>query len=318
MAKRQPRKRASAPNRNGINAVAVVCIAAIVMLTGYFIFRAIRQSPDEPPSSERTELVLHYVNPAAYELETEMRFIVTGGRAQMLDAAMREWLLGPENSALIHNISPDTAVNIVYMTEGTARVTFSDSFYELSPMEVTFNNMSLVWSLTSLPFIENIEIYVSEASVGVFNRLNIGLDVTEPVENITLLLYFGDNMGRFLVPEEREIERDPSRSLEEQVILELLRGSSFNNSRTIPVDVALLSIRTQDSTCYINFSPAFRADGGSLAETFMLYSIVNSLTELDYIVEVQFLVNNDFITDEMGFNHSLGSPIQRDTSLIGK
>jgi germination protein M len=120
-----------------------------------------------------------------------------------------------------------------------------------------------------------------------------------------------------LVPEERVIERNNNRILEWCIVSELLEGSAYNNNRTIPADVSILSVHTTDNTSYVNFSAAFRSEGGSLAEMFMIYSIVNSLTELEHVDKVQFLVNNNLITDDMGFNLNLGSPVKRDASWIG-
>ena len=60
----------------------------------------------------------------------------------------------------------------------------------------------------------------------------------------------------------------------------------------LPQDIKLLSAETKDGVCFVNFSADFisKISGGTTQENLALYSIVNSLCELDKVNKVQILV----------------------------
>ena len=68
----------------------------------------------------------------------------------------------------------------------------------------------------------------------------------------------------------------------------------------------------------MNFSQEFvsKHSGGSAGEYMTVYSIVNSLTELEHIQKVQFLVDGNKLEvfKHMVFNE----PFERDASIISK
>lgn len=62
--------------------------------------------------------------------------------------------------------------------------------------------------------------------------------------------------------------------------------------KIIPEGTKLLGIETKDKICYVNFSKEFvnNAGSGSYETTMILYSVVNSLCELDTVDSVQILI----------------------------
>jgi germination protein M len=85
---------------------------------------------------------------------------------------------------------------------------------------------------------------------------------------------------------------------------------------TIPSEVKLINIETKEGICFVNFSEDLITKhwGGTAGEIFTIYSIVNSLTELDYIDKVQFLIEGK---KQETFTHMIfNEPFERDESLI--
>ncbi|SHJ82706.1 GerMN domain-containing protein [Paramaledivibacter caminithermalis] len=107
----------------------------------------------------------------------------------------------------------------------------------------------------------------------------------------------------------------------EKVIVEELINGPRNKTLlpTIPPSTKLLSIETIDKICYVNFSKDYveNQNWEEIGENLIIWSIVNSLTQLDYIQKVQILVEGEKIQ----FSHdeySLNQPFSRNEELVKK
>jgi spore germination protein GerM len=118
----------------------------------------------------------------------------------------------------------------------------------------------------------------------------------EPKDDpVKVVLYFTDEDGLHLVPEERNVSKG-GQTLEEVIVRELIKGpEEAGHHRTIPEEAKLLSVSVVDSIAYVNFSKEFATKhwGGSTGETHTLMSVTNSLCELEGIDKVQFLLEGD-------------------------
>jgi len=312
------RSRSRRKSKRGISGIiAVILLAVIIGFIAYFIFQSTRTQDDPPPGT--TQIELYFFNTATGEFVIEPRSIIGGNQVALLNAALNEWKLGSSNPLHTHFLPETANVSIQHMPNGYVRVTFAQSLaYDLIPIERTLCHTSLVWSLTSLHFVESVQIYAGETYVITRNRANSHLEdggIQQPYEEVVVVLYFGDDMGMMLSREEHTIERSLGTPIEEYVMNLLLAGPSNEAHRTIPANVTFLSIYTDNKISYVNFCAEFRASS-SAAEQLMIFSIVNTLTELEHINQVQFLINNGRITDDMGFHHSLSTPVERDEMLM--
>ena len=106
-------------------------------------------------------------------------------------------------------------------------------------------------------------------------------------------------------------------SEEKTVLKELINGPGEEECYgTIPGGVVVLSVETKENICFVNFSKEFinNIGGGSSASTMAIYSIVNSLTEIDGIEKVQFLIEGEK-TEWLG-EYDISEPFERDESFI--
>lgn len=117
-----------------------------------------------------------------------------------------------------------------------------------------------------------------------------------PQKTVELVnLYFGNSGNEYLVKEQRAIERSIE-SKEEVILRELINGPrDYRISATIPKQTRLYSVTTAEGICYVNFSKEFadNFNGDEREEITAVYSIVNSLTELNHISKVQILVEGE-------------------------
>lgn len=113
-------------------------------------------------------------------------------------------------------------------------------------------------------------------------------------QNITMQLYFTDESGTALVPEERVVYYSSNVPLERVVVEELVRGpQEEGHYATLPAETNILSVSIQEGICYVNFDESFANSILSVAEEIPIYSIVNSLSSVCHVSRVQFSINGN-------------------------
>jgi len=113
---------------------------------------------------------------------------------------------------------------------------------------------------------------------------------TSQKEHITVTLYFSDDKGINVVPEEREVL--PVDSLEKVIMQELIKGPSDPILRpSLPRGIGIHSIDTISGITYVNFTSDIKNKiPDESAEKIALESLVFSLTELPGVLGVQILI----------------------------
>lgn len=135
-----------------------------------------------------------------------------------------------------------------------------------------------------------------------------------------LELYFSNSNYSKLEVEKRIII-STELSEEKAIIEELIKGPRNKVLKsTIPPDTKLLSVDTTDGICYVNFSKEFLNMyplESQFNEGIIIWSIVNSLTEVHEVHGVQILVEGNKI-DLVEKYYSLNHPFFRNEELVKK
>ncbi len=139
----------------------------------------------------------------------------------------------------------------------------------------------------------------------------LSIDPEPRPEEQTITLYFKHRYCDYLVPEIRTAVRD-KQSWEQLVIEELLKGPSQHDRTDImPPGVEVLDVTRKGETVFVNLSQEFtgdidlstipgkedipeekRAIARAEMKRMAIYSIVNSLTELEGVNYIKFLIEN--------------------------
>jgi spore germination protein GerM len=138
-------------------------------------------------------------------------------------------------------------------------------------------------------------------------------------EKRVLTLYFGNDNADKVVAEQREVEIIEGEDIEKLVFEELSNGPKKEGSQPIiPKETKLLSVTTENGLCTLNLSREFidNHPGGTAGELMTLSSIVNSLTELPDIKNVQFLIEGQ--KQEVYLHVVFDEPFSRYEEMIQK
>lgn len=184
-------------------------------------------------------------------------------------------------------------------------VDMSSNYHRLKNTEKVICRSAIVWTLTSLDFVDGVVLTVegqplknsSGEVFGPMNRSNVVIEPhisAETTEYAILTLYFANAEGTDLITEERVIEVNANQTSEKTIMEQLIAGpEDLNAQPTVPIETKLKDVTTtNDGICYVNLSNDFvsKHPGGMMAEKLTIYSIVNSLCELEHIDKVQFLI----------------------------
>ena len=130
-----------------------------------------------------------------------------------------------------------------------------------------------------------------------------------------VVLYFSDDQAMYLVPEVRNIIPGDSVPLAEAIIIELIAGPvEEGNLATLPENLEPLSLEIKNGTARVDFNHALRSVQGSTGEIMAIYSITNSLAELEEINNVEFLIDGSSV--EALSHIELSGPVEPDWDLV--
>ena len=144
-------------------------------------------------------------------------------------------------------------------------------------------------------------------------------DKKTPFELMNMTFYYTDGVS--LIPEDRRVGiSDNPEILAGNVLSEYMKGSEDTDLYLpLPEKAEIRNFFFKDGTLYLDFSREIRVnfEGGVGAELCCLYGFVNTLSEINAVKEVRFLLNGE--DPEVLISHIYtGEPLQRNEEIIQK
>ncbi|WMI80179.1 GerMN domain-containing protein [Anaerotignum sp. MB30-C6] len=250
---------------------------------------------------------LYFIGPNE-KMKATQKEIQEGSPIEMVNIVLQDLRLGIKTDGIQPTVPENLEVNSIEVADKTATIDFTSKYYVLSSIDEVICRSSIVWSLTSLEFIDSVIFTVESEPLlskdrepyGTMNRQNVLIDPivsATTTEYAILKLYFSNADASDLVVEDRVVEVNANQPRERTVLEQLIAGpKEAENYATIPVETKIMDVTTtSDGVCYVNLSQEFvtKHNGGSTGELLTIYSIVNSLSELENVVKVQFLIEGE-------------------------
>lgn len=142
----------------------------------------------------------------------------------------------------------------------------------------------------------------------------------EQSKTVEIVLYFAGENAEKLVQEKRMVNYETYKQNPQKIIVEeLIRGPLDSKLYSvIPEGTKLLSVEVKDRKAIVDLSKEFVDNhvGGSTGEMMTIYGIVNSLTELKDIDNVEFKIEGVIKEDFKG-HMIFNEPFERNEEIIG-
>lgn len=196
---------------------------------------------------------------------------------------------------------------INYSLEGVLlTLHFDEDYSKMNAVEEVLCRAAIVRTMMQISGIDCVAFYIGDAPLADVNGNLVGSmtqdsfvenpgEQINSIQNTNLTLYFSNEAGDALVKEVREeVYYSSNISLEKLVMEQLLEGPAVTGAKTaIPAGTKLVSVSVVDGVCYVSLDEAFKNHDYKVNEAVVIYSIVNSLSELPTINKVQISVNGD-------------------------
>ena len=235
----------------------------------------------------------------------------------------------PENSKLRPTIPSNVKMEWFQVNSSCLYLNFSDSYKSLSPTEEVLIRAAIVRTMLQVPGVSLVAFRVNEEPLlnsdgNIIGSMTSDSFVENPGQQINssvvtnLTLYFSNADGTELVKETREVHYSTNISMEKLVMEQLIEGPKKSGATAaVPSGTKIISISTVDGVCYVNVSDTFKNQSAVISEEVLLYSIVNSLTELSGITKVQISINGD-TKGSVRYAYSLSKMYERNFDMLPK
>ncbi len=305
------------------------------------------KAPQRPDQTTQT-VKLYFANEDNERLVTEDRRVTIEAGADKYTAVLKALIQGPENDNYRVNISPNTRVYGTIKQDDKLIVDVNDDFTRFDgSMAETLGVGAFVNTLTQFEEIDEVKILVEgEELKGPSGRARGWMKTfplqartetqtpakkpapppagpaqtqTQPTVKRNVTLYFANPEATAVVPETRTISVPNNLSTAgyiKTIVNELIKGPRNNElRRTIPAQAEVRSVEVKGTTAYVDFSSEMHSkhSGGAAGESMTINSIVNTLTELDNIDQVQITVEGKPLSIE---HVVMDKPMGRNAKMI--
>lgn len=198
-------------------------------------------------------------------------------------------------------------INGISLEERRMLIDMSEDYKKLPPITEILVRAAIVRTLEQLPEVDYIGFTVEGNQLYDNSGMRVGwMNGTRFIDNdgneiniyelTRVRLYFADESGTRLLSTYRE-KHYPTNTLKERFVVEELIAGPNEQAEgiypTINPNTKIISVLTQDGICYVNLDSSFLTVVNNVPTETAIYSIVNSLIELNGINRVQILINGE-------------------------
>lgn len=269
----------------------------------------------ETTNIHKKTVELYFNDTITGKLRSEERVIQGNTEEELVLFVLEELKSGSKIEGNTNVLPQNIVILNITIKDNIAIIDLSKDYNNLSVGKKIICRAAIVWSVTSLDFVDYVCINVegqelkktSGEVIGLMNRENTIINPTISPESKRyeiVSLYFTDKTKQHLVKEEREIEVSQIQTREKSVVEQLIVGAKENGHiSTLPSDIKIRNVTTtKEGICYVDLSndSINKILSGNIDEKIVIYSIVNSIVSLYNIEKVQFLIEGEKIEETMG------------------
>ena len=259
----------------------------------------------EPETGKK--ISVYYVNTAETKVEVHDQYLNTKTPEEQLEETMTFLSTTPEKLEYKAPFDMGFQVLDYDVEDGKLVINVDKAYSELSVTTEVLVRAAVVRTLTQLSNVKYVTITVEGSQlydnagelVGWMNAeqfINNDGNEINTYELVKVKLYFANADGDKLIAAYREKHYSTNTPLERFVVEELIAGPSGQIEGLYSVinpETKIINILTKDGICYVNLDSSFLTVVNNVSTEVAVYSIVNSLVELDNINKVQILVNGE-------------------------
>ncbi|MBT9779092.1 hypothetical protein GPL15_21670 [Clostridium sp. MCC353] len=254
---------------------------------------------------EKSTYKIYYLNPGMTHLVSQEYQAEETDAGRLVIELMNQFRTAPKDVDCQISLSEKVEFQKYELKDHVLYLYFDNNYTNVQEMKATREILcraALTKTFTQIPGVDYININVGDQPLMDGTGVPVGMlspgDFIESISDVNsfewtgITLYFTDEAGEQLFPEQRYVVHTINTSLEKLIIEQLINGPVTEGLHpTLSKDVKLLNVSVNQNVCYINFDSAFLNSTLEVKDYIPIYSIVNSLTELTTVNKVQITIN---------------------------
>ena len=298
-----------------LSAVVILLILLIALIFG------------NDSASDKKICQLYFLNDSGTTLVEEEREIKHHNFSDLKENIVHQLIKGPKDTRNKAVIARKTdLIDIIEDENGNVIVNFTKDYISEDSTKNALGAYSVVKSLCFLEDVKSVKVVIegedllndAGVSLGYMSATDINLPTdTHTGETKNIVLYFPNKETGMLNKEERTVKVTDQQPVEQYIINELISGTENTQyNQALNKSTTLISVDTYGDLCFVNFKDDFleKNSGSEEKERIAVYSVVNSLTELENIKRVQFLMDGKKVA-KFG-DLDIDNPFGRNSSAI--
>lgn len=186
-------------------------------------------------------------------------------------------------------------------------VNFKEGYLKMPELQRGLCETAMVRTFTGFPLISKLYLYEEGIPLPVLGRsamfglssedahLSFEEELEKPFRT-KQTIYFYKAQTKKLVAEKKEITRQAYESEGKAILQALAKGTETEGLSTLLTEnIKINAVRIRNQVCYVDFSQDFVKEYADMGtnKRLMIYSIVNTLADLENVEYVQFLINGE-------------------------
>lgn len=235
----------------------------------------------------------------------------------------------PQNTELKKPIDVKTNVLDYSLAEGQLVIDFDENYYTEDAAREVLCRAAIVKTMCQIDGVDCVSFIIKGEPLRDTNEKTISVMTAESFidntgneinsyEKANLNLYFANETGTALIQTVETVAYSSNISMEKLVTEQVIEGPKEKGIRpTVTPTTKILGATIKDGICYLNLSADFLTLSYPVSEEMVIYSLVNSLTELPNVNKVQISIDGE--SDMYFGDHILMSTIfERNLEIVEK
>ena len=273
---------------------------------------------------------IYYVNNLEDKLVSEDYFAKEDKTDKLVKELIGRLTSIPDGITLKKPIPDEVKIKGIKIKDDCVTINFSETYKQITGISEILRRACVVKTLCQIDGINKVE-YTIEDQPLMYSELNpVGAmsaddfidntgGETTYYQNVQVSLYYTDLEGKKLFQTRHNVEFDGTISLEELVVRQLLAGPLEDDklSPVLPAGTKINKVSLKDGICYVDFSKEFLEGRDGVYDDVIVYSVVNSLSDIGNVSKVQFWIDGKPVSSYRE-TVQIDLPIERKFDIIAE
>lgn len=276
---------------------------------------------------KETGFSIYYINEDNTKLESEVYAPKETDIEPLIFELLEKLSVQGNQKGNLAAIPEDVAINGFNLTDGIATIDFDERYNNMDLHREVLCRAAVVMTISQIEDVEYVAFTINDSPyqvpgggvVGLMQASNFVADLSggdNDFAKADFKIYFANNDGSKLKEYVLEDAKYGEKSKERFIVEQLIKGPDRDGyTATLSQKLELINITTADNICYVDFGQSFATEQSEVSNQLVIYSIVNSLSELNGVHKVQISINGDSAV-KYHEDISLSEPFIRNLDLI--